>query len=119
MTNKEIAEKLAFYCRHGKWEDAQKALYSQDAVSIELQASPVFDRETKGLDAIIAKGHKFNAMVEKLHSISVSEPLIAGDAIAFVIKMDAEMKGRGRTTMEEIAVYQVKEGKIVSEQFHL
>jgi hypothetical protein len=31
--------------------------------------------------------------------------------------MDATFKGRGRVNMEEICVYQVKDGKVVREQF--
>jgi hypothetical protein len=31
--------------------------------------------------------------------------------------MDVTMKGQGRSKMDEIAVYEVKDGKIVKEQF--
>jgi hypothetical protein len=31
--------------------------------------------------------------------------------------MDVTMKGRGRMNLEEICVYQVKDGKIVREEF--
>jgi hypothetical protein len=31
--------------------------------------------------------------------------------------MDAKMKGAERSTMSEICVYKVKDGKIISEQF--
>ena len=117
MTTEEIASKLVAYCRKGEWEGAQRELYAKDAVSTEPEASPAFEKETKGLDAIIEKGHKFNAMVEKYHSIAVSEPLVAGDAFAVTLAMDLTMKGRGRTPMSEVAVYTIKDGKIASEQF--
>jgi SnoaL-like domain len=117
MTTQEIANQLVAFCRKGEWESAQKALYATDAVSIEPQDSPAFAKETKGLDAIIAKGHTFNSMVEQYHSIKVSEPLVTDDALAITLEMDLTMKGRGRTPMSEIAVYKVKDGKIVSEQF--
>ena len=117
MTTHEIASKLVAFCRKGEWEAAQKALYAPDAVSFEPEATPVFAKETKGLDAIIAKGQKFNAMVEQFHSITVSEPLVADDVFAITLTMDLTMKGRGRTPMSEIGVYKVKDGKIVSEQF--
>jgi hypothetical protein len=70
------------------------------------------------LKAIVEKGHTFNGMVEKIHSLNVSDPLVAEDAIAFLMTMDMTMKGRPRQTMSEICVYEVKDGKIVSEQFH-
>jgi hypothetical protein len=119
MTTQEIADRLVEYCRKGAWETAQKELFGENAVSIEPQASPAFDKETKGLQAIIEKGHKFESMVEQTHSISVSEPLIAGNAIAFILTMDVTMKGRPRETWNELCVYQVKDGKIISEQFSM
>jgi len=41
----------------------------------------------------------------------------AGNFFACAMGFDATMKDRGRTKMEEIALYEVKDGKIISEQF--
>jgi hypothetical protein len=117
MNTQEIASKLAAFCKECKWEAAQKSLYANDAVSIEQQATPAFPKETKGLAAILEKGKKFDAMVETMHSQTVSEPLVADDSFAFKMTMDVTMKGQGRMKMSEICVYVVKDGKIVSEQF--
>jgi hypothetical protein len=117
MSTNEIAKRLAELCRQGKWEEAQKELFAEDAVSIEPHPSPAFEKETKGLKAIIEKGHKFEAMTEQTHSIKVDEPVVASNAIAFKMVMDVTMKGRPRENWEEICVYQVKDGKIISEQF--
>jgi hypothetical protein len=117
MTTQQIASRLAELCRKGDYEKAQKELYADNCVSIEEMASPAFEKETKGLKAIIEKGHKFSEMVEEMHGGSVSDPIVAGNSIAFELKMDATMKGRGRTEMTEICVYKVKDGKIVSEMF--
>jgi hypothetical protein len=118
MTTKEIADKLVSYCRQGKFEDAQKALFSADATSIEAEATPMGPKETKGLSAIIEKGRGFMAMIEKIHSMSVSDPIMADDSFACTMSLDATMKGRGRSAITEVCVYVVKDGKIVSEQFH-
>ena len=56
-------------------------------------------------------------MVEKVHSIETSEPMVAGNSIAFRMGMDITMKGKGRMNSPELCVYQVKDGKIVSEEF--
>ena len=96
-----------------------RELYSADAVSHEPKASPAFAKETKGLDAIIEKDHKFGEMVEKMHSISVSDPIVAADVFACLMTIDATMKGRRRTTMAAICVYETKDGKFVSEHFHI
>lgn len=119
MNTSEIATRLVEYCRNGQYEEAQRELYANDAVSIEPYATPAFDKEVKGLDAILEKGKKFQAMVEEMHNNTVSNPLVTGNSIAFILTMDATMKGKKRENMSELCVYQVKDGKIVSEQFYM
>ncbi len=119
MKTTEIATRLVALCREAKWETAQKELFADDAMSIEPQASEGFAKETKGLSAIVEKGHKFTAMIEQLHSLTVSEPLVATNSIACTMNLDVTMKGKGRMQMSEICLYQVKDGKIISEQFFM
>jgi hypothetical protein len=118
MSIQDIAKRLVTLCREAKWETAQRELYADDARSLEAQASPAFPQETRGLAAIIEKGKKFDSMVEKLHAISVSEPLVAENSFACTMEMDVTMKGQGRFSMRELCVYDVKDGKIVTERFH-
>src|SRR5262249_28034823 len=85
MTTGQIASRLAELCRQGQFEAAQKELFAENAVSIEPEATADVPKETKGLRAIVDKGHKFESMVEKVHSCSTSAPLVAGNAIAFTL----------------------------------
>lgn len=117
MTTSEIAHRLVDLSRAGLFEDAQKELFADDIVSIEPNDIQGFEKIVKGKQAIVEKGHKFQQMVETVHEIKVSEPLVSGNAIAFILDMDTTMKGMGRSQMKEICLYQVKDGKIVSEQF--
>ena len=120
MSTPQIAARLAELCRQGQFEAAQKELFADDAVSIEPHESAQFPKETKGLRNIIEKGHKWSQMVERVHSCSVSQPLIAGNAFALTLGLDVTMKGQGRMHMEEVCVYEVnKDGKITSEQFFM
>jgi hypothetical protein len=119
MTTQEIATRLAELCRLGQFETAQKELYADDIVSLEPYSTPEFEQETKGLDAIIEKGHKFESMVEVMHDSKVSEPIVADNSFAFTMTMDATFKGKGRMKMTELCVYQVKDGKVSSEQFFM
>ena len=118
-TTQQIADRLAQLCRQGEFEAAQKELFAEDAVSIEQHESPQFAKETKGLAAIIDKGHKWASAVEQVHECTASTPLVAGNAIAMTLAMDVTMKGRGRQKLEEVCVYEVKDGKIASEQFFM
>jgi ketosteroid isomerase-like protein len=117
METQEIAKRLAAYCRKADWSGAHKELYADNAVSVEPYSTPEFEKETKGLKAIQEKGTKFDDMTEKVHKIDVSEPLVAGNSIAFVLGMDITMKGKGRMNSPELCVYQVKDGKIAKEEF--
>ena len=114
-----MASRLAALCRQGKFEEAQRELFADDAISIEPHASPGFEKETKGLDAIIAKGKKFEETTENLHEVMISDPLVAGNSIVFKLTMVITMKGRPKETWEELCLYQVKDGKIISEQFFI
>jgi hypothetical protein len=117
MTTKEIAERLVALRREGNAETAQKELYATDAVNIEPYATPSFPKETKGLNAIVEKGHKFAAMIEQVHSLSVSDPLVADNSFACAMHLDVTIKGHGRMNLNELCIYVVKDGKIISEQF--
>jgi hypothetical protein len=119
MSTQQIASRLADLVGKGEFETAQKELFAEDAVSIEPQATEQFSKETRGLKAIVEKGHKWEQMVEKIHSCSASTPMVAGNAIAMTLAMDITMKGRGRMQLAEICAYEVKDGKIASEQFFM
>lgn len=119
MSTNEIANRLVSCCRKGDWEAAHRELYAANARSIEPYATPGFEKETVGLEAIREKGKKFDAMVEKMHSIEVSDPVVAGSSFACALTMDITMKGRDRMKSPELCVYQVKDGKIVSEEFYV
>jgi hypothetical protein len=103
MTTEEIANRLVEYCRKGDFEGAQKELYAPHAKSIEAYATPDFEKETIGLDAIRKKGNKFDKLTEQIHSLEVSEPLVAEHTIVF--------------KSPELCLYRVENGKIVSEEF--
>jgi ketosteroid isomerase-like protein len=117
MNTQQIADRLVELCRKGEFEKAQKELFSEDAVSIEPHATPAFPKETKGLQAILEKGEKWNSMQEKFYGVTVSEPLVAGETIALSLTLDFKMKDRERMNNPEIAIYHVKDGKIISEEF--
>lgn len=120
MTTQEIANRLVELCRIGEFKKAQQELFSEAAVSIEPHATAAFEKETKGLKSILEKGDKWNSMVDEVHSLSVSEPLVTANSIAVTMGMDVSMKEGGhRMNINELCVYDVKDGKIISEQFHM
>jgi hypothetical protein len=117
MTTKEIADRLVALCREGKVETAQRELYAEDAINIEPYGTPTFPKETKGLSALIEKGHKFTALIEQVHAVSISDPLVAGSSFACAMQLDVTVRGGERMSMDELCIYEVKDGKIISERF--
>lgn len=116
MTTQEVADRLYQLLEEGKWKEAQDELFSQDAKSVEPPNAPGL-HTVEGLDNIKKKGEMFEAMVEEMHGGYTGKPVVAGNHFAIPMGMDATMKGAGRMNMEEIAVYEVKDGKIVKEHF--
>ncbi len=118
MNTEAVAKRLVELCRKGEHEQAQRELYAQDAVSIEMAGAPAGALgDAQGLQAIYEKGRQFAAMVEAVHASSVSEPVVAGNWFSVSMTMDVTFRGRGRVQMTEICVYQVRDGKVVREQF--
>lgn len=116
MTTQEVANKLVAYMRQGQMLDAQTELYADDIVCIEPEGG-MAPHYTKGKAAVAEKGKQFAAMIEERHGSSCSDPVVGGDFFSLSMMLDATMKGMGRMQLNEICVYQVKNGKIVFEQF--
>jgi hypothetical protein len=116
MTTQEVAKRLSQLFKENKWEEAQQELFAENAVSIEPPGSKGL-QSVQGLKAIKKKGEDFQNMVQEVHGGYATEPVVGGNFIAFGMGMDVTMKGAGRSKMDEIAVYEVKDGKVVKEQF--
>ncbi|WP_214226731.1 nuclear transport factor 2 family protein [Pedobacter sp. B4-66] len=115
MNTQEVANRLIQLCREGKNLQAIDELYGEDIISSEPKGTPM--ELTEGKDAVRNKTVEWENMVEELHSASISEALVAEDFFTVVMDMDVTYKGMGRMAMKEIAVYEVKDGKIVAEEF--
>lgn len=118
MTTQEVANRFNELAQTGQWAAVQQELYADNCVSIEPPHSLAMGMSNaEGMDAIRKKGEAFGAMVEEMHGGYTTAPVIGGNHFSVGMGMDCTMKGAGRVKMDEIAVYEVKDGKIVKEQF--
>ena len=115
MSTQEVAEKLIQHCREGKNIDAIQDFYSDNIVSREAKGTP--HELVEGKDAVLAKNQQWYESVEEVHSVQISDPVVTGNFFAVALDMDVTYKKSGRMVMNEIAVYEVKDGQIVGEQF--
>jgi hypothetical protein len=117
MTTLHIANRLADLCRQGKSDEAFDTLYTHDAVSVEAAAGPGFNQEVKGLAAIKAKGQWWLSNHE-VHAANVNGPWPHGDRFILGFQFDVTNKPSGaRMQIDEAALYTVKNGKIMKEEF--
>ncbi len=119
MTTQEIAARYHELANQRKFIEIQDDLYQKDVVCQESEKAESMGMAifTKGLEAIKAKGIARRASIETVHSYTCSEPIVAGEFFSVVLKQEVTFKGKPRLTLEEIGVFQAKDGKIVKEQF--
>jgi ketosteroid isomerase-like protein len=112
-----VAQELVALCREGRNLDAVNKLYSPRIVSIESSGSPDMPAEMSGIEAIRGK-HEWWEANNEVHSMQVNGPLLAEGQFAVQFTFDATFKPTGqRKSMTEMALYTVKDGKIVREEF--
>ena len=117
MTTLEIGTKLVTLCQNKKNMEAIETLYSPEIVSVEAGAPPGQSPETRGLPAVLGKSKWWNENHE-VHSAQVLGPFPNGDKFAVYFKYEMTPKATGKkTTMEEVGLYSVKNGKIMKEEF--
>jgi len=115
-TTAEVANRLVDLCRMEEYETATRELYADDCVSNE-PTDEMGPKVVSGIGGILGKLNRFKEALEERRSNIVSNPVIAGNFFSVSFDMDVTMKGMGRQRMTEIAVYEVKDGKIASEHF--
>lgn len=115
LTVADVAHQLVTFCREGRFVEAQTELMAPNCEQIEPTHATA--PSVRGLPAILDKERAFQAVVVEMHSITISEPVVAGNFFSISLHFDLTLQGRGRTELAEIGLYEVREGKIVREQF--
>jgi hypothetical protein len=115
MSIQEVANRLVELCRKGQILEAQEELYGDAITSHEPMHSQV--PVATGKEAVLAKGKYFASTIIERHGGSFGDPIIGGEYFSISCSLDATFKERGRSQLTEICVFQVKDGKIVYEQF--
>jgi ketosteroid isomerase-like protein len=116
MNAQEVATRLVQLCREGKNADAINELYDDNIVSIEPEGTPMGGK-TVGKEAVLESTNQWYRSVEEVHSSHTSDPIVSGNFFACTMDFDVTFKERGRSAMDELCVFEVKDGKIVTSEF--
>lgn len=118
MTTMEVGKRLVELCKQGKNDVCMTELYSPDIVSVEAGAPPGQSAEKHGLPAVVEAGKKWYATHE-IHSAKVEGPWPHQDKFIVRFIYDVTDKtANKRMTLDEMALYFVKNGRIVREEFY-
>jgi ketosteroid isomerase-like protein len=117
MTTQDVANDLVALWKEGKFGESGEKYWADDVVSVEAGAPGGGDPASRGIDAARGKG-KWWSENHDVHGVVVEGPYVNGDQFVVRFKMDMTPKASGeRTTMDEMGVYTIKNGKIAEERF--
>ena len=115
MTTQEVADRFYELAQQGNFDQIQAELYDENVKSIEPANSDW--QNVQGLDKVMDKAKQWQSTLEERHGGYTNKPQVAGNFFTCTMGMDITVKGQERMKMDEVAVYEVSDGKIVLEQF--
>jgi len=116
MTTQEVAARFNELAQQEKWFEIQEELFSDDVKSIDPPGSPYFGY-AEGKTSVRKKGEDWVKRIRAAHDRQTTEPVVAGNHFAVGRCVDITVEGFGRIEIDEIMLYEVRDGEIVSEQF--
>jgi hypothetical protein len=116
LTTQEVAARFNELARQEKWFEIQDELFANNVRSVDPPNSPYF-KYAEGKVAVRKKGEEWVAKVEEFHGAYTTPPVTGGNYFAVGRGMDITVEGFGRIKLDEIMLYEVKDGQIVLEQF--
>lgn len=115
-TPQEVAARFNELAQQEKWFEIQEELFAENVRSIDPANSPYMGY-AEGKANVRKKGEDFVKKIQAFHGATTSAPVLAGNHFAVGREMDVTVQGFGRIQLNEIMLYEVKDGAIVLEQF--
>src|SRR5688572_21569585 len=115
-STQEVAERFDELAQQEKWFEIQEEFFTENVRSIEPSGSPYL-KNAEGKVPVRKKGEDFVKNIEAVHKLQTTHPVVAGNHFAVGRIQDVTVNGLGRVTINQIMMYEVKDGKIISEQF--
>lgn len=116
LTTQEVAARFDELARQEKWFDIQDELFADNVKSIDPAHSPYFGY-AEGRAAVRKKGEDFVKRITEVHHLYTTPSVVGGNHFSVGRGTDLTVEGFGRVKIDQIMLYEVKDGKIVMEQF--
>lgn len=116
MTTEEVAARFNELAQQEKWFDIQEELFADNVRSVEPPHSKYLGN-AEGKSNVRKKGEAFVSRIEAFHAGRTTEPVVGGNYFAVGRFKDMTVQGLGRIQINQLMMYEVKDGQIVLEQF--
>ena len=116
LTTQKVADRFNELAQQEKWFEIQDAFFSDNVRSIDTPTSPYL-KYAEGKDAVRKKGEGFVSKIQTFHGAYTTHPVVGGNHFAVGRGMDITVEGFGRIKIDQIMLYEVKDGQTISEQF--
>ena len=115
-TTQQVAARFNELAQQEKWFEIQDEFFSEDVKSIDPPNSPYFGY-AEGKAAVRKKGEDFVKRIEAVRRAYTTAPIVAGNHFAVGREIDITVQPHGRIQINQVMLYEVRDGQIVSEQF--
>src|SRR5688500_3083595 len=114
LTTHGVAARFNELAQQEKWFEIQDEFFADNVRSIDPPQSPDFGN-AEGKVAVRKKGMDFVTKIEEVHRTFTTDPVVGGNHFAVGREVDITVKGLGRIQINQVMLYEVKDGQIVSE----
>ncbi|SEW50005.1 SnoaL-like domain-containing protein [Chitinophaga arvensicola] len=115
-TVQEVAARFDELARQEKWFEIQEELFAEQVKSIDPPHSPYLGY-AEGKAAVRKKGEDWVKKIQAVQGVYTTPAVIGGQHFAVGRGMDVMVEGFGRVKIDQIMLYEVKDGEIILEQF--
>ena len=115
-TTQEIVDRFNELAKQEKWFEIHDELFAENVRSVDPVNSPYMGY-AEGKANVRKKGEDFVKQITEVHRLHTGEPIVTDNHFAVVREMDLTVQGHGRIQINEIMLYEVKDGRIVLGQF--
>lgn len=116
MTTQEVAARFDELAQQEMWFEIQDELFADNVRSVDPSDSPYL-KYAEGKVPVRKKGMDWVGKIEQVHETYTTHPVVAGNHFAVGRGFELTTKDFGKIKIEEIMLYEVKNGQIVLEQF--